>query len=234
MDNNPIWLNDELGDIANGKGKQPTYTAQSGDNLTKIAKKYNTTVEQIVKWNNIKKPNEIKVGQVLKVGPSPSQNSKPKPSSNKIENKKSQQNQISKKNVNSSSIAPSLPIELVIGEAIAEVATLGVTAIFLMIPGDTRKTDYGTPTNVPRSRDMSKMRTSRGKANNSDTPSGYDPEKIPDGIGTAVKIIIGSKLAYELYNEYQEKMKANVPTPRTNEKDNTYVHPQIRNTPIKY
>ena len=78
MDNNPIWLNDELGDIANGKGKQPTYTAQSGDNLTKIAKKYNTTVEQIAKWNNIKDPDKIKVGQVLKVGPAPSQNSKPK------------------------------------------------------------------------------------------------------------------------------------------------------------
>ena len=79
MDNNPIWLNDELGDIANEKGKQPTYTAQSGDNLTKIAKKYNTTVEQITKWNNIKDPDKIKVGQVLKVGPAPSQNSKPKP-----------------------------------------------------------------------------------------------------------------------------------------------------------
>ena len=82
MDNNPIWLNDELGDIANEKGKQPTYTAQSGDNLTKIAKKYNTTVDQIVKWNNIKKPNEIQVGQVLKVGPAPTQNSKPKPKTN--------------------------------------------------------------------------------------------------------------------------------------------------------
>ena len=82
MDNNPIWLNDELGDIANEKGKQPTYTAQSGDNLTKIAKKYNTTVDQIVKWNNIKKPDEIQVGQVLKVGPAPTQNSKPKPKPN--------------------------------------------------------------------------------------------------------------------------------------------------------
>jgi LysM repeat protein len=85
MDNNPIWLNDELGDVANGggdKGKQPTYTVHSGDNLTKIAKKYNTTVEQIVKWNNIPDPNKIKVGQVIKVGPKPTQNSKPKPKTN--------------------------------------------------------------------------------------------------------------------------------------------------------
>jgi hypothetical protein len=89
MDNNPIWLNDELGDVANGggdKGKQPTYTVHSGDNLTKIAKKYNTTVEQIVKWNNIPDPNKIKVGQVIKVGPKPTQNSKPKPVPNNSKN----------------------------------------------------------------------------------------------------------------------------------------------------
>jgi LysM repeat protein len=78
MDNNPIWFNDVLGDVANGDGKnkQPTHTVQSGDNLTKIAKKYNTTVDEIAKRNGIKDVNKIKVGQVLKVGPVPTQNTK--------------------------------------------------------------------------------------------------------------------------------------------------------------
>ena len=41
------------------------YTVVSGDNLTKIAKKYGTTVAQLVSWNNIADPNKIKVGQRL-------------------------------------------------------------------------------------------------------------------------------------------------------------------------
>lgn len=45
--------------------KQTTYTVKSGDNLTKIAKRYNTTVDKIVKDNNIKNPNLIFPGQKL-------------------------------------------------------------------------------------------------------------------------------------------------------------------------
>ena len=41
------------------------YTVVSGDNLTKIAKKYGTTVAQLVSWNNIADPNKIRVGQRL-------------------------------------------------------------------------------------------------------------------------------------------------------------------------
>lgn len=44
-----------------------TYTVKSGDNLTKIAKKFNTTVDAIAVKNNIKDVNKIYVGQVLKV-----------------------------------------------------------------------------------------------------------------------------------------------------------------------
>lgn len=44
------------------------YTVKKGDNLTKIAKKYNTSVQQLVIWNNIKNPNLIYPGQVLIVG----------------------------------------------------------------------------------------------------------------------------------------------------------------------
>lgn len=43
------------------------YTVKRGDNLTKIAAKYGTTVSQLVAWNNIKNPNRIYVGQVFRV-----------------------------------------------------------------------------------------------------------------------------------------------------------------------
>jgi LysM repeat protein len=43
------------------------YTVVSGDNLTKISKKYNTTVKQLVDWNSISNPNKIYVGQELRV-----------------------------------------------------------------------------------------------------------------------------------------------------------------------
>ena len=52
------------------------YTVKRGDNLTKIAKQFNTTVSQLVEWNNIPNPNLIYVGQVLKVG---EKNPDPKP-----------------------------------------------------------------------------------------------------------------------------------------------------------
>lgn len=43
------------------------YTVKRGDNLTKIARWYGTTVAQLVAWNNIKNPNLIFAGQVLRV-----------------------------------------------------------------------------------------------------------------------------------------------------------------------
>lgn len=43
------------------------YVVKKGDNLSKIAKKYKTTVKQIAKWNNIKNVNIIRVGQKLRV-----------------------------------------------------------------------------------------------------------------------------------------------------------------------
>lgn len=44
-----------------------TYIVQRGDNLTKIAKKYNTTVNELVRLNKITNKNLIYVGQVLKL-----------------------------------------------------------------------------------------------------------------------------------------------------------------------
>lgn len=43
------------------------YTVVRGDNLSKIAYRYGTTTKQLVEWNNIKNPNLIYPGQVLRV-----------------------------------------------------------------------------------------------------------------------------------------------------------------------
>jgi len=42
-----------------------TYTVQRGDTLSSIARRFNTTVDAIVKANNIADPSKIRVGQVL-------------------------------------------------------------------------------------------------------------------------------------------------------------------------
>lgn len=51
---------------SNSSAKQ-YYTVKKGDNLTNIAKKYGTTVNQLVAWNGIKNPNLINIGQKLRV-----------------------------------------------------------------------------------------------------------------------------------------------------------------------
>ena len=61
------WLNPEKYDMLPDKPVEVYYTVKKGDTLTKIAKKYKTTVKQLCKWNNIKNPNVIKVGQKLRV-----------------------------------------------------------------------------------------------------------------------------------------------------------------------
>lgn len=44
---------------------EQTYTVKRGDNLTKIARMYGVTVQDLVSWNDIKNPNLIYPGQVL-------------------------------------------------------------------------------------------------------------------------------------------------------------------------
>ncbi len=48
-----------------------SYTVQPGDALYEIARRYNTTVENIVAVNNIPNPNQISIGQTLMIPASP-------------------------------------------------------------------------------------------------------------------------------------------------------------------
>lgn len=50
-----------------GSNNKVYYTIKSGDNLSSIAKKYGTTVNQLVQWNNIKNPNLIYPNQKIRV-----------------------------------------------------------------------------------------------------------------------------------------------------------------------
>lgn len=47
--------------------KKIIYTVKSGDTLSEIAKKYNTTVQTLVRKNNISNPNKIYVGQKIEI-----------------------------------------------------------------------------------------------------------------------------------------------------------------------
>ena len=63
---NKVAMNDEEMDQVTGGSILP-YAVQSGDTLAKIAKKYNVTMEQLIKGNDIKNPDMITVGQQLKI-----------------------------------------------------------------------------------------------------------------------------------------------------------------------
>lgn len=64
---NKIYAGQVLKITGNSSNITKTYTVQSGDNLTKIAKQFNTTVDSLVSKNGIKDKNKIYVGQVLKI-----------------------------------------------------------------------------------------------------------------------------------------------------------------------
>jgi len=66
MATDKIKMNDEQMDEVTGGSILP-YRVQPGDSLYVIAKKYNVTVEQLVKWNNLKNPDMLTVGQQLKI-----------------------------------------------------------------------------------------------------------------------------------------------------------------------
>ena len=62
-------LKEALGNVFGTKGKKDfeEYTVKAGDTLSELAKKWNTSVKEIQFLNNIKDPNKINVGQILKI-----------------------------------------------------------------------------------------------------------------------------------------------------------------------
>jgi membrane-bound lytic murein transglycosylase D len=44
-----------------------THRVRNGENLGSIARKYGVTVKQIVKWNNLRNPNSLRIGQKLEI-----------------------------------------------------------------------------------------------------------------------------------------------------------------------
>ncbi|MCJ2153010.1 LysM peptidoglycan-binding domain-containing protein, partial [Bacillus subtilis] len=64
------------------KASGGTYTVKKGDTLSAIAKEHGVSVANLQSWNNIKDPNKITVGQVLKLTES-SGSSKPSSSGKK-------------------------------------------------------------------------------------------------------------------------------------------------------
>ena len=59
-----VELSQEALDQVTGGSMLP-YVVQAGDTLSAIAKKYNVTLEQLMKWNNIKNPDILTIGQRL-------------------------------------------------------------------------------------------------------------------------------------------------------------------------
>lgn len=72
MGKDTIYLAEYMSPIKNGEIPtfvidSKTHVVKSGENLSIIAKKYNVTVKQLIKWNNIKNPSKLRVGQKLEV-----------------------------------------------------------------------------------------------------------------------------------------------------------------------
>ena len=59
-----VPLSDEDLEMING-GTQIPYIIKSGDTLGVLSTKFNCSVEDICKWNDIKDPNKINAGQKL-------------------------------------------------------------------------------------------------------------------------------------------------------------------------
>ena len=57
-------LNDEVLQDVSG-GTQIPYIVAAGDTMEDIAKRFHCTVEQICRWNNIRNPQDLRVGQKL-------------------------------------------------------------------------------------------------------------------------------------------------------------------------
>ena len=71
LSNNTNFINNTVGInkvvLAQTSHSSTIYTVQAGNTLSGIAYKYGVTVSQLQQWNNIFNPNEIYVGQTLKI-----------------------------------------------------------------------------------------------------------------------------------------------------------------------
>ena len=70
MMNNMQEVNPEELQEATGGATRKTliiYTVVKGDSLSRIAKHYHVTVNELVRWNNIANPRLILVGQKIKI-----------------------------------------------------------------------------------------------------------------------------------------------------------------------
>ncbi len=61
-----VKITDNQLDAVSGGSVIP-YIVQQGDTLKALADHYHVTVEELMKWNNIKDPNMLLVGQQLKI-----------------------------------------------------------------------------------------------------------------------------------------------------------------------
>jgi len=66
MTMNKMAINDDELDQVSGGSMLP-YTVKAGESLDSIAKANHCTPEQLMAWNNIKNPNMVAAGQVLKI-----------------------------------------------------------------------------------------------------------------------------------------------------------------------
>ena len=69
MDTKELNLN-ELSSAVGGTGEDARYfihTVEKGETLSKIARRYGVTVNDLVRWNGIKDKNLIYVGQEIKI-----------------------------------------------------------------------------------------------------------------------------------------------------------------------
>ncbi len=66
MSMDKVLMSDEQMDQVSGGSILP-YRVQAGDSIEAIAKKYNVTVDQLKKWNNLGDNSTLVVGQQLKI-----------------------------------------------------------------------------------------------------------------------------------------------------------------------
>jgi LysM repeat protein len=55
------------GKKAKANGRWVTYVVKSGDSLWNIAKAFGVLVEKLIKWNNLRAPSKLRVGDRIKV-----------------------------------------------------------------------------------------------------------------------------------------------------------------------